>query len=223
MSEKILQPIDMPVNAVILEKDEDPRHWLLGANSKIIYEVINPSGNWLGNSPTNERQKRLFETWGCTNFWGLSAFEIQLDYKIANNLLSPRALAFLEGENCANISYFDKNNKVNFSDKQSYIKTGTKVGVGNYVYKTPDLARNVGLIPESMLPFGDAKTEEEFSNPNQITELMDKLGIEFTTIFTVEYEKIETGGMLKSEARILFQKQMKHAPLSLAMGKLNTE
>lgn len=218
---KILKPLSTPVNAVLLETDEekDPSRWILGATSKIIWKDLNELGIWLNNLPTEERQSNRFvDVWGCTNFGGLSSFEIQLDFQIANNLLSPRALAFLNGQNCANISYFDANGKVNFSDKYTYIKTGTRVGRGNYVWKTPDSARNVGLIPETMLPFGNPKTEAEFINPDQITPLMEQLAKEFRSVFTVEYEEIKVAGMLKSEARELFKHHMHHAPLLLAIA-----
>lgn len=218
--DKILQPIGEPVNAVILETEKDPTRWILGATSKIKYQELNPSGSWLGYLPTDERQSnRYVDSWGCTNFGGLSMLEIQLNFQIANNMLSEKALAFLRGNNCANISYLDANNKVNFSDKYTYIKTGTRVGVGNYVYKTPDSARNVGLIPERMLPFGTPKTEAELINPAQITPLMDQLADEFKEIFVTEYEEFHfpVGTMVK-EARKIYQKHMKQAPLTLAIA-----
>ena len=47
-----LQPISKPVNAVLIEEELDPTRWILGANSKIEYEEVNPSGVWLGDLPT---------------------------------------------------------------------------------------------------------------------------------------------------------------------------
>ncbi len=217
--DKILQPIGLPVNAVLLETEQDPRRWVLGATSKIVWKNLNPNGVWLGNLPTNERQSnRYVDVWGCTNFAGLSSFEIQLDFQIAKNMLSDRAKAFLNGKNCANISYIDVNGKVNFSDKYTYIKTGTRVGIGNYIWKTPDSAKNVGLIPEAMLPFGTPKTEAEFINPAQITPLMDQLAEEFKNIFIVQYEEIKLSGIIKSEGRKILQKKMQHGPLLLAIA-----
>lgn len=218
--DKILQPINEPVNAVILETEQDPTRWVLGATSKIEYKELNSSGNWLGYLPTDERQSNRFvDSWGCTNFGGLSVLETQLNFQIANNLLSPRALAFLRGNNCANISYIDQNNKVNFSDKFTYIKTGTRVGLGNYVYKTPDSARNVGLIPEAMLPWGTPKTEFDIINPAQITPLMDQLAGEFKEMFVTEYEEIKLPvATTVKEARKVYQKHMKQAPLTLAIA-----
>lgn len=218
--DKILQPINMPVNAVILETEQDPTRWVLGATSKIEYKELNPSGSWLADRPTDERQSnRYVDSWGCTNFGGLSMLEIQLNFQIANGILSERALAFLRGNNCANISYIDENGKVNFADKYTYIKTGTRVGRGNYVYKTPDSARNVGLIPEAMLPWGTPRTEFDIINPAQITPLMDQLASEFREIFIIEYEEIKLPvGTTVQEAREIYQKHMKQAPLTLAIA-----
>lgn len=213
----ILQPKTGPVNAVIVD-ELDPSRWILGANSKIVYEIINPTGSWLNNLVTGERQNIGVETWGCTNHWGLSDFEIQLDYMIEHNMLSTRALAFLHGANCANISYFDKNGKINFSDKFTFIKTGTKYQRGNYVYKTPDSVRNDGAIPEAMLPHGNPKTWNEYADPSQITELMEQLGHEFAEIFEAQYETIVIAGHTKTEVEVMIEKHLKQAPLSLAIA-----
>ena len=213
-----LQPISKPVNAVLIEEELDPTRWILGANSKIEYEEVNPSGVWLGDLPTDERQNRGVETWGCTNFWGLSSLEIQLEYKLKHGLLSPRAIAFLNGANCQNISYIDANGKPNLSDKFTFIKTGTKYQRGNYVYKTPDSVRNVGAIPESMLPFGNPKTWNEFADPAQITQAMDDLAEEFAEMFETQYETIITAGKTKVEIEVLIHKHIKQCPLSLAIA-----
>lgn len=212
-----LQPINGPVDAVRIEEIE-PTRWILGDNSQIKYEEVNPSGDWLEYLPTDERQNRGVETWGCTNFWGLSAFEIQLEYKIRRGMLSNRAKSFLGGQNLANMSYLDENGKVNFSDKYTFIKTGTKYGVGNYIHKTPDSARNVGLIPEKMLPFGNPSTWNEFADPNQITQQMNDLADEFTEVFEIQYENIEIAGHIMEEVEQMIQKHIKQAPLSLAIA-----
>jgi hypothetical protein len=211
-----LEPIGLPVEAVIIEKEPDPTRWILGVNSKIEYEVLNPTGNYLDFLPTNERQNIGTETWGCTNFWGLSSLEIQIDYKIAHGMFSPRAIAFLHGANCAKISYFDKNGKTNLSDKFTFIKTGTKHGVGNYVHKTPHSVRHEGAIPQSMLPNGTPKTWNEFADPAQITPLMDQLGLEFAEIFETQYETLHTSRDMNIPQ--LIEKHMKQAPLSLAIA-----
>lgn len=201
----------IPVNGVIEEPQLPIDRWLVGA-SGLEYFNLNNAGDWLQFKPTNEKQNRGLETYTCTNQWGLSSFETQLIFRIKNGLLSQRAIDFLE-----KYKFFDKEGNPNFSDKAAAILTGTIYGRGNYVYKTPDMARNIGLIPESMLQFGNPKTWEEFINPKQITKEMLAVAEESKTIFAVEYETIPTAGRTKSEIRADVRHHIHQAPLSITI------
>jgi len=216
MPETILQKKGLPVNAVITEPEMLPERWAVGA-SGIEYYAVNPTANWNNDLSTDERQNNGLETYTCTNFWGLNSLEIQLIYKMKNGLLTQKAVDFLSGNNVAGISYLDENGKPNFSEKWAAILTGTIYGVGNYVYKTPELARTLGLIPEAMLPFGNPKTWEEFIDKKQLTQSMYDLGEEFKNIFLVEYENIPTAGKTTAQIRDEMNYHRRQAPLSVSI------
>jgi len=212
---KLKQKELIPANAVLIEplKETD---WRIGGDSKLVYEVINETANWFEYEPTNERQNRGMETMICTNEAGNNSWEVQLIYMIEHNLLSPKALNFLNGDNIAKISYLDENNKPNFSDKWIAILSGTSPS-GNWLYKTPEKAHEFGLIPESMLPFGNPKTWNDFFNKEQITQEMYDLGEEFKEIFEIEYEAFVTSGKTKAQTMEEVDKHLKQAPLIVAI------
>jgi len=200
----------IPISAVLV-KELEVTDWRVGGPSKLVYEVINETANWFEYEPTNERQNRGMETMTCTNQAGNNSWEVQLIYLIEHNLISERAFNFLEKN-----GYLDENGKPNFSDKWVAILSGTSP-TGNWVHKTPDVAREFGLIPESMLPFGNPKTWNDFFDKKQLTQAMYDLGLEFKEIFEIQYEALTTAGKTKIQMALEIDKHLKQAPLIIAI------
>jgi hypothetical protein len=213
MNEEILlKPIDEPVAAVLIEVF-DPERYIAGAKSNLEYKVVKESGDWRENKPTGEKQNKGLETYTCTNHAGLNSYEVQQDHQIKTSLMSPEAYAFLRDN-----GYLDANGKPNYSERYAAIMTGTVYGQGNYVYKTPQLARDFGLIPESMLPFGNPRTWEEFINPAQITQEMMDLAARWKEIFVVQYENIVIAGKTMEVVEKEISKHLKQAPLTIVIA-----
>src|SRR3990167_2796961 len=106
----------------------DNTHWVLGGGA-IPHDLLQPNSDWRDTRPEPEAQNlRGTETYDCTGFATLNTLE-QLIYK-------------KYGE------------KYNFSDRWLGIVAGTKEP-GNDPHTVAEAIRKYGLIPESMLPFGD--------------------------------------------------------------------
>ena len=207
---KLKQKELIPVSAVKIAELK-PTDWRIGGDSKLIYEVINKIADWFEYEPSDERQNRGMETMICTNEAGNNSWEVQLIYMIEHNLISEKAFNFLK-----NNGYLDENEKPNFSDKWVAILSGTSPS-GNWVYKTPDTAREFGLIPESMLPFGNPKTWNDFFDKDQLTQEMYDMGKKFKEIFEIQYEVLVTAGRTKIQISEEITKHLKQAPLTIAI------
>ena len=61
---------------------------------------------------------------------------------------------------------------------------------GNSLKAPLEAVRKQGLIPKSLLPANSDMTWDQYHNLESITDLMRKLGAEFTTRFFINYEKV---------------------------------
>lgn len=192
-----------------------PTDFMLGAETAVTLEVRNPSGDWREYEPTGERQSvpYVFDTFSCTTFSFLNSIEMQLNLLIKENKLGKQALDFLTKN-----GYFDINGSINFSDKYTAIRSGTSKG-GNIMTNPPESARRFGLIPESMLPFRNEKTWEEWHNPLQITDEMRALGDDFRKFFDIKYDWvfIDNDRGLSKEAEKALLLTLKTAPPQIAI------
>jgi len=188
--------------------------YINGKASGIEFEDRISDTNWSLYLPEDERQKiNGVETMSCVTFSAINVCETQANYLLSYHKFSDEARTFF-----LNNGYI-VNGKFNFSDKFIAILSET-TKQGNYLTKVVDTIRKVGLIPESMLPFGNPKTWEEYHNPSQITDEMKALGLESLKYFTLQYEWVYIPEMAKGETiDELHQKlyvQMRQAPFQFA-------
>lgn len=178
------------------------------------YEVLLEEGDWTMYEPTGERQNNpfVFDTKACVTFSLLNVFEARIKLLLQKNLVPRSAIDFLKDN-----GYLD-NGEVNFSDKFLAIMSGTTEN-GNSFGKVAETVRTVGLIPQSMLPFGDATTWKQWHNPNQITQKMKDLGKQFLYHFGIGYEWVfmDDDPKFDKDAYEACQKQLKQTPLQIAI------
>ena len=199
------------MNHGYLEREEEPEDYIVGA-SGIEHIVRLPDGNWSNFLPADELQRKGgVETMSCVSFGATSAIEMQINLLLNSGMLTSRAREFL--------SAYMIDGKVNFSDKYTAIKSETRP-TGNYLTKVAQTIREVGLIPESMLPFGNPESWGEYHNAAQITAEMDALGQQFLELFVIQYEWVLTpnssAGKTFDENGATRMHHLKQAPLLIA-------
>lgn len=141
--------------------------------------------SWYKYLPTNEMQiGTYFDTSGCVTFAILNQIETKLNSLPHNQWLEENG-------------YYDKNNKVNFSERFCLIQNGT-TNRGNSGRKVYNSLRKTGLIPESRLPYPRLQREpvfdwDDFYDESVITDEMIALGKEFKERFDIKYYFVEQG------------------------------
>lgn len=165
--------------------------WFFGYNNPVDKSKF--TNNWWGYKPTDETQRySKFDPWDCTSRSPANILEFGFNYKVKNNLFSERAISFLNGKNCLNASYFDKNGSINFLDKFNAILSGTIPGKGNSFRRPADVMRNFGMVPESAFDwdkYGYKINATEYYDEKSI-EFLKPLGEEFLEIFQLNYEVV---------------------------------
>lgn len=182
-----------------------PEDYFLGVNSVIKHEARNTTRDWRPFYSRDERQSLANgDTYACTNFSGANQWEIEANFFLVNKLWPQDALNFW------NKYGYIVNNKFEISDRFQAIKSGTKVGLGNYMYKGHDSIRKDGVIPESMLPTTSTMKVEEFYSG--VTPEMEALGLQSLKYFNWMYEFLSD---LSTQA---IDKALEHAPLQIGIG-----
>ena len=116
---------------------EQHSDFLLGA---ISYEEV--CEDWTPFLPKGEKQHGLyFDTMACVTFSALNIIEIQLNFMVANSLMSEESVKFFSDEG------YLLNGQFNFSDRFTAKMSGTTKD-GNYLQKVWDSIRNHGLLSE---------------------------------------------------------------------------
>ena len=160
----------------------DKLDWKFGS-SGLGTEIRIEDGDWSDYLPTNEKQKKNYETMSCVSFSALNCIEIEFEYLFKNKLLSLEDMEWL----CEK-GYLDTHQKLNLSDR--YIATLSGTGAnGNSLKKVADTIRKNGVIPEKMLPWADSKSE--YLDKNKVTSEMIKLGQEWKRRFPINYEAVD--------------------------------
>lgn len=140
----------------------DPKDYVLGVNSPLSGNDLNPSGDWIDHRPEDEKQRTpRFDTLCCTTFSATSVLETLLNYLMEIGELSKEQIKF-----CKDEGYIVKG-KFNFSDRWSAISNKTRP-TGQYMPPVWDDFRNVGLIPEKDLPLG-GKNQAEYLDRIHLT------------------------------------------------------
>lgn len=195
---------------VVMETRETD--YIAGLNSPIPYEVRLSTGDWRPYLCTRERQSPP-ETSNCVGFSANHANDTTINaiinLAIATDKFSQATLDFFKKN-----GYLDFTGSFNSSDRFTGINAKTTKG-GNSQQAVLDSIRRVGLIPESMLPFG-GDTWEEYMNPTLITQEMLDLGQEFLKHVKINYEWIFMLGDGRDPIAKL-KYHLKHAPVQVTI------
>lgn len=159
----------------------DPSDFILGA-SPLDKPIIMPDGDWTAYLPKGEKQYKFstFDTMACTSFSFLNIFETWVKYLVEKNLFYPG-----QRETLNTLGFF-ADGEFNASDRALAIMSGTMAN-GNYFQNVVSAAKNQGLVPEWMLPFG-GNDQKEYLDPTRITKEMIEVGKKFKEIFDISYE-----------------------------------
>ena len=191
-----------------LEKD-----FMYGTESSLAGVDVLPTGDWTPYLPEGEEQFGVgFDSMSCTSFSYTTAIETYLNFIIKEKKITVGNLKWLSDN-----GYIGPDGKVNFSDRFLAIMSGTTIN-GNQLNKVAETARTIGLIPQSMLPFGGT-TWAEFMNPDVITKTMTDKATEFLTHFKLSYEWVmfnNDRALDQSEQKIL-QDSLKQLPLQVGI------
>lgn len=196
----------MRENTGVLWLDPRPQDDRAGAQSRIIYKVNQEDGQWDLDMPTdNEIQVSLYtETSSCTNHACSNPYDAQVNRMLRLGLISADKVAILTKYK------FIVDGKFNTSESWNAVKSATSYQIGNYLYKPWDSARNDGMIPEALRPFGRYTKLADFYNPEFSAECYEAAEI-CKQIFNVQYEIVGTD-------HESLQYHVKQAPLSLITG-----
>lgn len=208
--ETLSSSVDVFANHGVLFRPLSPSDFRLGA-SPIVIEQRVPDFNWRGWEPEDEKQKILFETMACVSFSADNVIETQLNWLYDTRKIPQPAVDFL-----MNNGYY-KNGKFNVSDRFIAIMSDTSEN-GNYLDKVDYTIRKVGLIPESMLPYGGTN-QAEYLDKAVVTQAMLDLGLEFLKYFVIRYEALFYPGMYPTtllELKKTIKEHLMHAPLHIA-------
>lgn len=183
--------------------------FIQGQETGIVYEVINPTGEWSIDLPTKEKQYNLKGDFlNCTSESYTNAVEIQLNYRIRNNLIKADFLNFLK-----TTGYIDENGKVNFSGRALAQMSGT-TNKGNTLPAVAETARLKGLVPESAWKVGENMTWEEFYAP--VPKEVLAIGEQFLKFCRLMYEWVDINSV-QTQVSAATLKALKQAPLQVTI------
>jgi len=185
--------------------------------SPIVHDVRIFNGNWSDYATDFELQKQNgFEAMDCVTQAVINSIQTQMNWMIATGKMPKEVFDFLLKNNCI------VEGQVQFSKKFIAILSET-TPQGNYITKVAQTIREVGCIPESMLPIS-GKNWDEFYNKGQITQEMRDFGKKLfdkdnaDAFFTLQYEWVvtpNTGGKYE-EQRANMMHHLRHVPLIVA-------
>ena len=165
-------------SAVILE-DISP---VFGSSESVLdKQIINATGDNSFLLPKEEMQVyRYFDSWNCVTFSMLNSIEAYFKYLISTNQISENNLTWLRRKQ------YLRSGEVNFSDRYSGAKAGTKIGVGNSGGRVKASIGYWGLVPEILWPMvKEMKPEQYYIKP---PEELDELAAEFKKRFNINIE-----------------------------------
>ncbi len=170
----------------------DPKLYLAGVNSKLPKVVLQPDRDWSKSAPKFEPQCQKFETYNCASF----------------NTLNPIETIFKR------LGIDD-----NYSDRWVGIIAGTDPARGgNSPVTVAEAIRKNGLIPESMLPWGDylENVGEYYSFKGADEVACRKAGQEWLDTWEFGYEVVPLDANSIKEALL-------YSPLGVAVNAWRKE
>ena len=181
--------------------------YVAGQETGIVYEEVNPTGNWTDSLPVKETQYiNSFDTSACVTFSALNCIEIQLNYLLNAGKLSEDKVKKLM------VWGYLENGKFNFSDRYTAKLSGT-TPLGNTLQKVWDSIRKDGLVPEAMWKSEGNKNWAEYYR--EIPQQIKDFGKNILTIFDFKYEWLVTGVCGAPDLNYL-KYHLKQAPLQPA-------
>jgi hypothetical protein len=169
--------------------NDDKQAFILGS-SAMPFTIRQADGNWKPHLPTGENQSGMNETFNCTSFNTLNQIEVYMKAVF--------------GE------------EVNYSDRFIGICAGTKPP-GNDPHTVYEAIRKHGLIPESMLPFIDARTDQYYSFKGADEAACRKAGKEWLEKYELLHEWAFGDGYTWEERKNNMRVALKSSPLAIAV------
>lgn len=172
---------------LIPEVTED--QYVLGGFSRVLGELVNPSGDWSSYLPVGERQARAFETFGCTVFGTLNALE---------TLLRQRFGEYLDA-----------------AERYPYNIAELKPPGADPHYIAEVIRKNK-VIKEELLPFNDSiPTLEEFAKPRPMTQELLNEGKRF--LYDIRHEWCLRPGTQHKKKKALLQEALKRGTVCVSV------
>lgn len=170
----------------------EEKHYVLGA-SPIVWEVLQPDGQWLDRLPSSEEQKKYgIETYNCTGF-GTNRCKAILINRLAIN--DPES-----------------------SERATGIFAGTKPP-GNDPHTVAEAVRKNGFLPETMLPFSTVVTSvlEYFSWKGAIEKYCRAAADLWLKRYEFLHEWVWVGDISLADKQARLKEALTHSPLGVSV------
>ena len=175
----------------ILDVLEEQDH-IVGSAKDTWKPLVETKEEWVQYYSDHSERQNLgggFDSYSCCNFHYLrpveTIFNIQID-KESVRWITEEDIQWLKDKGYAKL----ENGKwrVNFSDRFNAITSGTVPRLGNSGRTVALAGRNIGLIPQDMLPFTQETKEDEYFDENEITQEMWDLADAFQKRFDIGFK-----------------------------------
>jgi hypothetical protein len=200
-------------NRGVIIKKPLPTDYFFGGETGILFEEINPSGDWLGYLPTGEYQLGVFfDTMACVTFSALNCVETQINFLIKNGKLNNDKIRSLR-----DWGFLDESGNFNCSDRFTAKMSGT-THQGNTLTNVWDSIRKDGLVPEKMWAYPRLQREPVFSWDDYYQEIPQNIkdfAKNILTIFDFKYEWLYWGQCGDPNLELI-KKGLKQCPIQIA-------
>ena len=169
------------LNLELERQHQKPEDWPLGAAPRKCIALI-PMEERDEYLPTGEFQNIGEEKMDCASRAPANIIEAKFTWLVSKHLLPPEYEKWLWDN-----GYIAPEEGITFSDAFVAINSNTTRD-GNSLIAPLEAIRKKGLIPKSLLP--QVASFDEHHNPERITPAMRKLGEEFVSRFTINYERV---------------------------------
>lgn len=170
--------------------------WIWGsglARQRFGAGVLNKGGQWEKYTPKGERQHRNLETYACTVYHSLNAWETLANY-----------LGF-------------KDFPRDCSERYSGVLAKIDIG-GQDPHVSCEAIRNYGVIPEKVLPFSDNIYDwPQYYSPNPMDENLVKLGQSVIRKYTLGHEHIFNAFTLPKHKAQLIVAALERGPVCVSV------
>lgn len=196
------------VNSGFIPEEPKSSDFIAGAETGIDPLIRLPSADWSFFLPSEERQRKSFDSFACVTFSALNSIETQFAFLQSQGAIPESTLKTLR-----NMGFFDANGKFNASDRFT-AKMSNTTKKGNYLTDVWDSIRNHGVLPEEDWKFGETFDWDAYyaSIPQA---LKDKAKI-FSTFFDVKYEWVVTRSNKATPEE--WNEFLKVSPIHIASG-----